>query len=70
MLSYIIFAVNRLDAIAKCDEMGVEFESVIWVLNYQLLGDMDTSGYTAVFTDTFKQMPAYEEAARAFGVAP
>lgn len=70
MNSHVVFAVNRLDAMAKCEELGLEFENTIWVMNFQLLGQVDTSGLTPHFTDTFREMPAYREAAIAFDLDP
>ena len=61
-MKIVIFAVNRLDAQQKAHELGVEFEDVIWVMNWNLLGWMDLEGVKFHFTDSFKDMPAYAEA--------
>lgn len=37
-------------------------DTVIWVLNYRLLGDVTLDGREVYFTDTFMMMPAYAEA--------
>jgi len=67
MRKILIFAVHARDALAKCEELGVKFEDVIWVMNYQLLGGMDTSDYEVYYTDAFTLVPAYFEAYAALG---
>lgn len=62
MKKIIVFAVNRIDAQAKAHELGVEFEQVTWVMNWNLLGYTDLEGAKFHFTDAFKDMPAYDEA--------
>lgn len=63
----IIFAVNRQDAKDMCNELGLAFEEVIWVLNAQLLSGMDVEGAQVHYTLTFQDMPAYAEAHKMFG---
>lgn len=70
MNSHVIFAVNRRDAMDKAEELGLEFEKTIWVMNFQLLGQVNTDALTPHFTDTFMDMPAYREAALAFDLDP
>lgn len=67
MAQILIFAVNARDALVKCKELGVEFEDVTWVMNYQLLGGMDFSHYAVFYTEAFTQVPAYAEAYEMLG---
>jgi hypothetical protein len=58
----IVFATNRADAEAYCrDDLGVPFEDVVFVMNFQLLGDADTSQADVHCTTAFMQVPAYAE---------
>lgn len=63
----IVFAINRQDAQNMCNELGLAFEDVIWVLNAQLLSGIDTKGARVHYTLTFQEMPAYAEAHAMFG---
>lgn len=67
MANILIFAVNARDALVKARELGVEFEDITWVMNYQLLGGVDFSHYAVFYTDAFKQVPAYTEAYETLG---
>lgn len=62
MRKILIFAVHARDALAKCEELGVAFENVVWVMNYQLLGGADFSGHEVYYTNAFTLVPAYGEA--------
>ena len=62
MRKILIFATSPRDAIVKCRELGVEFESVLWVMNYQLLGGMDVSDFEVHYTNAFRLVPAFAEA--------
>ncbi|MFK0072654.1 hypothetical protein [Arthrobacter woluwensis] len=67
MEKVIVFAASQQDAAEFMQENGLDFESTVWVMNVQLLGAGDYSDHTARFTDTFRLMPAYGEAAERFG---
>lgn len=62
MRKILIFAVHARDALDKCEALGVAFEDVIWVMNYQLLGGADMTDYEVYYTDAFMAVPAYPEA--------
>ncbi len=62
MANVLIFAVNARDALVKCNQLGIAFEEVTWVMNYQLLGGGDYSHYAVHYTEPFKAVPAYAEA--------
>lgn len=70
MNSHVVFAVNRKDAMEKCAELELPFDHTTWVMNIHLLGDVALNSITPQFTDLFKEMPAYREAALAFGLDP
>lgn len=70
MNNHVIFATGRLDAVEKCVELGLVFEETYWVMNFQLLGQVNTSSLTPHFTDSFREMPAFREAAIAFDLDP
>lgn len=67
MNNHLVFATNRIDAMAKCQELGIEFDQTVWVMNYQLLGGIDFSNHTHHYTELFKEMPAFQEAFDHFG---
>lgn len=67
MNNHLVFATGRMDAMAKCQELGIEFDETVWVLNYQLLGTGDYSNHIVHYTELFKEMPAYAEALRELG---
>lgn len=58
----LIFATSRADAMDLCVRLGVPFDTVTWVMNYQLLGGLDYAGHEVHYTDMFTEMPAYAEA--------
>ncbi|QTF70615.1 hypothetical protein [Arthrobacter woluwensis] len=66
MTKNLVFAVSEQDARAYAEGAGVEFDEAVWVMNAQLLGGGDFSRYAVHYTDTFRKMPAFAEAARAF----
>lgn len=59
-MKILIYAVSARDAEDMCRELGVSFDEVMWVMNYELLGGMDTEGWLVHATPMFRQMPAYE----------
>lgn len=63
MQKVIIFATSRQDALAKCQELGLQFLEVTWVMNLQLLGSMDISEHQLIATESFQEMPAFAEVA-------
>lgn len=66
-MSSLMFATSREDAVEFCNRAQITFDETIWVFNVQLLGDMNVEGLPVRYTDQFKQMPAYQEAAIRFG---
>ena len=66
MTKNLVFAVSEQDARACAEAAGFEFDEAVWVMNAQLLGSGDYSRYVVHYTDTFRKMPAFAEAARAF----
>jgi hypothetical protein len=70
MANVLIFAVNARDALVKCNQLGVPFEEVTWVMNYQLLGGGDYSHHQVFYTEAFKNVPAYAEAYEILGDGP
>ena len=66
----LIFAVSARDALEQCQEMGLAFEEVVWVMNPALLGTMDTDGYSVVASPLFRQMPAFVDAKARFPQLP
>lgn len=70
MLPIVIFAVNARDAQLQCEELGVDFDQVVWVMNPALLGEMDVSGHQPYATPMFRQMPAFIDAKRRFPELP
>lgn len=67
MNKHIVFAVSIEDARAAIAQLGLEFDETIWVMNIQLLGSADYTGYKAVFTEAFTSTPAFVDAAAAYG---
>lgn len=63
----LIFATNARDALVKCRELGVPFEDVTWVMNFQLLGGIDYSDHEVHYTEAFTATPAFMEAATTLG---
>lgn len=70
MLPILIFAVNARDAQMQCEELGVAFDEVVWVMNPALLGEMDVSRHSVHATPMFRQMPAFVDAKRRFPGLP
>lgn len=59
----VLFATSNLDAKNYCEINGLNFDDVVWVLNYQLLGETGLKDASEIHhTELFKQMPAYNEA--------
>jgi hypothetical protein len=67
---HLIFATSALDALAQCQELGIEFEDAVWVMNVNLLGDLDVSKHVKHSTPLFRQMPAYSDVKRRFPELP
>ncbi len=61
-MATILFATSRVDAQNFCNESGLDFDSVVWVLNPQLLGGMEVDKSEVYYTETFRQMPVFSEA--------
>lgn len=59
MRKILLFAVSTADAQEWCNGMGVTFESVTWVMNWELLGGQDYSDHEVYYTPMFKLTPAY-----------
>lgn len=70
MNNHLLFAASYEDAKAASEDLGLVFDQTVWVLNAQLLGSGDYSTHTAHYTDLFRLMPAYPEAAARFGDTP
>lgn len=70
MNNHLLFAASYDDALEATRELGLVFDETVWVLNAQLLGSGDYAGHTVHYTDTFRLMPAYPEAAAHFGDTP
>lgn len=71
-MSILIFAETPLDALAKCIELGVEFKDVIWVREYDMLGDMPAekiTGRDVHYTEKFRvdKPEAFEKAKAVLG---
>lgn len=62
MASIVLFATSRTDAVNYCNENNLDFDSVVWVLNPQLLGGIEVDTSEVYYTDTFRQMPVFREA--------
>lgn len=66
----VIFAASRADAQEFCAGLGLKFESVVWVMNDQLLGDVIESEVVPYYTEMFREAPAFAAAAARFGDSP
>lgn len=66
----IVFATSRQDAKAACAESGLDFDKVVWVMNLQLLGNMDRTGIPMYASMAFRETPAWTEVAALLPPAP
>lgn len=69
-MEILIFATSARDAQIQCEELGVAFDEVVWVMNPALLGEMDVSHHSVHATPLFRQMPAFVDAKRRFPGLP
>lgn len=67
MNSHILFAVSQTDAQAACEQLGIKFSETVWVMNRQLLGDLDLVDKLVHVTEAFRRVPAFREVAPLIG---
>ncbi len=66
-MKIVVFAATPVDAVEYCKDAGLEFTEVVWVMNYQLLGEKGLTDVDEVrYTDLFRLMPAFAEAEAAW----
>lgn len=59
----VVFAATPIDAVNYCKDNNLVFTDVVWVMNYQLLGESGLKDVDEVhYTELFRLMPAFAEA--------